>query len=36
MLAVAILGLEGAVTGDVLWGVAFPAEARGGNAMIVV
>ena len=36
MLAVAILGFEGAVAGDVLWGIALPAESRGGNAMIVV
>ena len=36
MLAVAILGFEGAVAGDVLWGIAFPAESRGGDAMIVV
>ena len=36
MLAVAILGFEGAVVGNVLWGIAFPAESRGGNAMTVV
>ena len=35
MLAVAVLGFEGAVAGDMLWGIAFPAESRGGNAMIV-
>ena len=31
MLAVAVLGFEGAISGNVLWGVAFPAEARGGE-----
>ena len=36
MLAVAILGFEGAVASDVLWGIAFPAESRGGNAMVVM
>ena len=36
LLAVAIRGFEGAVAGDVLWGIALPAELRGGNAMIVV
>ena len=36
VFAVAILGLEGAVTGDVLWGIALPAESRRGDAMIVV
>ena len=36
MLAVAILGFKGAVASDVLRGIAFPAESRGGNAMIVV
>ena len=36
MLAVAILGFEGAIMGNVLWGVAFPAEVRRGNAMIIM
>ena len=36
VLAVAILGFEGAVAGDVLWGVAFPAKSRGGNATVIV
>ena len=36
MFAVAILGFEGAVAGEMLWGIALPAESRGGNAMIVV
>ena len=36
MLAVTVLGFEGAVAGNVLWGIAFPTESRGGNAMIVV
>ena len=36
VLATAVLGFEGAVTGDVLWGIALPAESRGGNAMTVV
>ena len=31
MLAVTILGFEGAVAGDVLWGIAFPTESRGGE-----
>ena len=36
VLATAVLGPEGAVAGDVLWRVAFPAKSRGGNATIVV
>ena len=36
MFAVAVLGFEGAVAGEMLWGIAFPAESMGGNAMIVV
>ena len=36
LLAAAVLGFVGAVVGDMLWGIAFPAESRGGNAMIVV
>ena len=36
VLAVVVLGFEGAVAGDVLWGIAFPAESRRGNAMIVM
>ena len=36
LLAMAVLGFEGTVAGDVLWGVTFPAESRGGDATIVV
>ena len=36
VFAVAVLGFEGAIAGDVLWGVAFPAKSRGGNATIIV
>ena len=36
VLATVVLGFEGAVAGDVLWGVAFPAESRGGNAAIIM
>ena len=36
MFAVTVLGFEGAIAGNVLWGVAFPTESRGGNATVVV
>ena len=36
MFAVAVLGFKGAVSSDVLWGVAFPTETRGRNAMVVI
>ena len=36
VLATAILGPEGAVAGNVLWRVAFPAKSRGGNATVVM
>ena len=36
MFAVAVLGFEGAVASEMLWGIALPAESRRGDAMIVV
>ena len=36
MLAMMVLGFEGAVTSDMLWRVAFPTETRGGNTMVVM
>ena len=36
VFAAAVLGFEGTVAGEVLWGVAFPAESRGGNATIIM
>ena len=36
MLAVVVLGFEGAVAGEMLWRIAFPAKSRRGNARIVV
>ena len=36
MLAVMILGLEGAITSDMPWSVALPTEARGRDVMVVV
>ena len=36
VFAAAALGFEGAVAGDMLRGVAFPAKSRGGDATIIV